>query len=86
MILYLLLNGWKKEKNVHNIFLCPLYDELMVIALSFHDMCFKHMYRERNGVADALSKESLQITPSNWKTWHHVVEIMIDFDMCPMAL
>ena len=83
----LLVIGWmEKENNVHNIFLCPLHDELIVIALSFQDMCFQHIYRERNGVADPLSKESLQINPFNWKTWHQVVEIMIDFDLCPIAL
>ena len=75
-----------KGKNVRNIFLCPLYDELMVIALSFQDMCFQHIYREKNGVADTLSKESIQLNPTNWNTWHQVVEIMIDFDLCPMAL
>ena len=83
----LLVIEWvEKEKNVHNIFLCPLYVELMVIALSFQDMCFPHIYREMNGVADTLSKESLQLNPTNWNTWHQVVEIMIDFDLCPMAL
>ena len=83
----LLVIEWiEKGKNVHNIFLWPLYDELMVIALSFQDMCFQHIYREMNGVEDPLSNESLQLTPSNWKTWHQVVEIMIDFDLCPMAL
>ena len=31
----LVIEWMEKEKNVHNIFLCPLYDELMVIALTF---------------------------------------------------
>ena len=82
----LVIERMEKEKNVHNIFLCPLYDELMVIEISFQDMCFQHICRERNGVANTLSKEILQLNPTNWNTWHQVVEIMIDFDLCPMAL
>ena len=58
----------------------------MVLEISFQEMCFQHPFRERNGVADTLSKESVQLTPNNRKTWHQVVEIMIDFDMCPMVL
>ena len=49
-------------------------------------MCFQHIYREKNGVADTLSKESIQLTPSTWKTWHQVVKIMIDLDLSPMVL
>ena len=82
----LVIECMENDKNVHNISLWPLYDELMVLELSFQEMCFQHLYRERNGVADTLSKESVQLTPNNRKTWHQVVEIMIDFDLCPMAL
>ena len=82
----LVIEWMEKGKNVHNIFLWPLYDELMVIALSFQEICFQHLYRERNGVADTLSKESIQLTPSTWKMWHQVVKIMIDLDLSTMVL
>ena len=66
----LIIEWMENEKNVHNISLWPLYDELMVLELSFQEMCFQHLYRERNGFADTLSKESLQLTPNNQETWH----------------
>ena len=82
----LLVIEWvEKEKNVHNNFLWQLYDELMVLALYFEEMSFQHLYREMNGIANTLSKEILQLTPSNWITWHQVVEIVIYFDLRPMV-
>ena len=81
----LVIERMEKEKNVHNIFLWQLYDELMVLALYFEEMSFQHLYREMNGIANTLSKEILQLTPSNWITWHQVVEIVIYFDLRPMV-
>ena len=40
--------------------LLPILEEVFRIKQQFNHLSFTHVYRERNGVADQLSKEAIQ--------------------------
>lgn len=43
-------------RNLENILLRPIYDEIPHFFLRFNSISFFHAYGKRNGDADALSK------------------------------
>ena len=53
---------WAKENvQCHVMILLPILEEVIRLKQQFNHISFTHVYRERNGVANQLSKEA---------TWH----------------
>ena len=64
----MLVIEWEKETvQCHVMILLPILEEVFRIKQHFNYISFTHVYRERNGVADQLSKEATQ--------WHLVFGI-----------
>ena len=47
--------------------LLPILEEVFLLQQRFNYISFTHVYRERNGVADRLSKEASQLPFGCWK-------------------
>ena len=57
----MLVIEWEKETvQSHVMILLPILEEVFRIKQQFNHISFTHVYRERNGVADQLSKEATQ--------------------------
>ena len=57
----MLVIEWAKETvQCHVMILLPILEEVFRIKQQFNHISFTHVYRERNGVADQLSKEATQ--------------------------
>ena len=57
----MLVIEWEKETvQCHVMILLPILEEVFRIKQQFNQIYFTHVYRERNGVADQLSKEASQ--------------------------
>ena len=57
----LLVIEWAKELiQCHVVLLLPILEEVLLIKHQFNYISFTHFFRERNGVADQLSKEASQ--------------------------
>ena len=55
---YHIVMDWLKYRHPpRNIYLKPLYDEVILILNSLNHVSFQHIYKERNMVVDNLSKE-----------------------------
>lgn len=53
----LLVRNWMNGRNqLENLLLQPVLDELLAIKSSLTEVTLKHIYRERNRLADELSK------------------------------
>jgi ribonuclease HI len=64
----LLVISWiQKTQRCHNILLAPLIEEIFRILIAFDTYSIRHVYRERNREADALSKQGLQIAMGQWE-------------------
>ena len=70
----LLVIEWAKELiQCHVMLLLPILEEVFLLKQQFNYISFTHVFRERNGVADQLSKEALQrpIYFGIWKIIEH---------------
>ena len=47
--------------------LYPILEEVLLLKQHFNKISFIHVYRERNRVADRLSKEAMQLDYGTWK-------------------
>ena len=57
----MLVIEWAKGTvQCHVMILLPILEEVFHIKQQFNHLSFTHVYRERNGVADKLSKEAIQ--------------------------
>ena len=57
----MLVIEWAKENvQCHVMILLPILEEVIRIKQQFDHISFTHVYRERNRVADQLSKEATQ--------------------------
>jgi len=64
----LLVIEWAKEIQKCNVTrLFPILEEVLLLKQQFFKIYFTHVYRERNRVADGLSKEGTQLTYGTWK-------------------
>ena len=69
----LLVIDWAKESVQCNVMiLMPILEEIHRIKQMFNKITFTHVYRERNGVADRLSKEAAQ-RPLDFGIWQITV-------------
>ena len=58
----MLVIEWAKETvKCHVMILLPILEEVLRLKQQFIHISFTHVYRERNGVADQLSKEATQL-------------------------
>ena len=65
----LLVIEWAKELiQCHVMLLLPILEEVFLLKQQFNYLSFTHVFRERNGVADQLSKEALQ-RPIDFGIW-----------------
>ena len=70
----LLVIEWAKELiQCHVVLLLPILEEVFLLKQQFNYISFTHVFRERNGVADQLSKEASQrhIDFGIWKITEH---------------
>ena len=64
----LIVINWANEiLQCHVMRLLPILEEVLRLKLQFNLISFTHVYRERNGVADRLSKEATQLEYGIWK-------------------
>lgn len=61
------VNWVNGQSRCHSYMLRPLLEEIMSLKSSFNVFSIGHIYRERNGTADTLSKEGLQQAMGSWK-------------------
>jgi ribonuclease HI len=66
------INWMRKTQKCHNIILASLLEEVFLITDIFTNLSFKHVYRERNGEADSLSKEGTSMAHGQW----HIIELL----------
>lgn len=64
------INWTRKHQTCHSIFLCPILEEIFRLLDTFDTVVISHVYRDRNLVADSLSKEGLQLLQGQW----HIIE------------
>jgi ribonuclease HI len=60
------INWARKHQTCHNIFLCPILEEIFRLMDTFDTLVISHVYRDRNMVADSLSKEGLLLSLGQW--------------------
>ena len=64
----LLVIDWVNEVHLCNVMLLlPILEEILLLKLHFNYLAFNHIFRERNRVADRLSKEALQLDYGIWR-------------------
>jgi hypothetical protein len=55
-----------EQVQIQNIGLLAIAEQLKLIARTFQDIRFTHIYREHNQVADKLSKEGLDLMENHF--------------------
>ena len=56
-------------KPPNNIYLRPLYEDILRYIGSLQDISFTHVYKERNTTAGTLSKMGVLIYANKWRIW-----------------
>jgi ribonuclease HI len=64
-------NGIHRCKISH---LLPLHEDVLRIKSLFDNISFSHIYRERNQLADRLSKEAMQLAYGLWHVSEHTLD------------
>jgi ribonuclease HI len=67
-----IINWMRKTQRCHNIFLASLLEEVFLITEIFTNLSFTHVYRERNGATNSLSKEGTSMAHGQW----HILEFL----------
>jgi ribonuclease HI len=65
------INWARKHQICHNIFLIPILEDIFHLLDTFDSLVISHVYRDRNMVADSLSKAGLQLTLGQWHFTEH---------------
>jgi ribonuclease HI len=65
------INWARKHQICHNIFLIPILEDIFRMMDVFDSLVISHVYRDRNMVADTLSKDGLQLTLGQWHFTEH---------------
>jgi ribonuclease HI len=68
----IVVNWARKNQNCHNIFLLPILEDTYQLLNSFDSMTISHVYRNMNTIADALSKDGLQLALGQWDITEHI--------------
>jgi hypothetical protein len=61
------INWARKLQICHNIFLMPILEDIFHLKDIFDSLVISHVYRDKNMVADTLSKAGLQLTLGQWQ-------------------
>ena len=56
-----MINWMRGRAHIHNISLTPLANRLKQMAMQFHYITLEHIYKEKNGDVDLLTKEGLAL-------------------------
>ena len=67
----IVVNWTRKIQKCHNIFLLPILEDTHQLLIYFDSLTISHVYRNRNIVADALSKDGLQLALGQWDITEH---------------
>lgn len=79
-----LVIDWMVHKRApKNNFLKPFYEEILRLSGSFERITIMHIYKERNEVADSLSKEGLQLCLGYWHRWEFKDDTSTELDPGP---
>lgn len=62
----LVIQWMRKEIAVRNFTLHPLYDEVLNLLTYFSHTSLSHIYRDRNRLADGLSKAGVGLERGTW--------------------
>ena len=73
----------KGIKHCHYIRLVPILADAMAIKKHFDSVTFTHVYKERNGLADRLSKEGMQLPLGTWQIEEHNQGQVFIYYHCP---
>jgi ribonuclease HI len=60
------INWVQKIQSCHNILLQPIMEEISTLLVSFDTFVIRHVYRNKNSIADALSKEGISLPYGHW--------------------
>ena len=64
----LLIIDWMKYHiPPRNVYLRPISEELIIIVFKFWEISFQPVSRERNPIADHLSKDGILLGDGEWK-------------------
>ena len=64
----MLVIDWANEvRQCHVMRLLPILEEVLLLKHHFNTISFTHVFRERNRVADRLSKEATQLDYGTWR-------------------
>jgi len=75
---------WLREaSDMQKLHLRPIYEEVLNIKINFNEVSFCHVDIERNILADALSKEGLQMTPGTCHIWIQHTSFIVEHDSGP---
>ena len=69
-------------KPLVDIFLLPLFEDIDRVRLHFNLLSFKHIYRESNVEADALSKKGLLMAAGTLDKWELTDGSMFSLGHC----
>jgi len=67
----IVVNWARKFYKFHNIFLLPILEDTFWLLENFDMVTFSHVYRNKNMVADALSKVGLHLALGQWDIIEH---------------
>jgi ribonuclease HI len=67
----IVVNWARKLQKCHNIFLLPILEDTFRLLENFDTVTISHVYRNRNMVADALSKAGLHLALGHWDITEH---------------
>jgi ribonuclease HI len=72
---------WLREaSDMQKLHLRPIYEEVLNIKINFNEVSFCHVDIERNILADALSKEGLQMTLGTCHIWIQHTSFIVEHD------
>ena len=71
------------KRRPNNIFLVPIFEDIVRLLDCFHIVSFQHVYHERNMEADHISKKGLSIDEGIWHRWEKTEEDEYAWDHGP---
>jgi hypothetical protein len=79
------INWSKGLSSMQNFILKSIYEEMLIIKSNINEVLFYHVYKERNMLANRLSRISLQMAPSTWHIWKQQADALVEYDPGPFV-
>ena len=70
---------------LRNIYLRPIFEELIIIVFKFWEISFQHVFRQMNQIADHLSKDGILLGDGEWEKWKFQKETIMEDDLGPIS-